>query len=217
MKRCDIMKTSYGAKGRVTDMENKKIITIGRQLGSGGREIGKMLGEKLGIPVYDKEILEESAKKSGFSQAIFEKHDEKPTSSFLYALAMGVNHMGHSYQKPLMLEIYLAQFDTIRKLAQEGPCVFIGRCSDYVLNDMDNVLNVYVSADMQTRVKRTMEKHGISEKQAEGMCIRGDKDRSNYYNYYSDHPWGDARYYDLCVNTGKISLEKATELIIQCL
>ena len=152
-------------------MGKKIIITIGRQLGSGGREIGQMLSERLGIPFYDKEILEESAKKSGYSKEIFEKHDEKPTSSFLYALAMGVNQLGHSYQKPLLLEIYLAQFDTIRKLAEEGSGIFIGRCADYVLNDEESVLNVYVSADKKTRIARTMKKHGITEKQAEGMKL----------------------------------------------
>ncbi len=198
-------------------MGKKIIITIGRQLGSGGREIGQMLSERLGIPFYDKEILEESAKKSGYSKEIFEKHDEKPTSSFLYALAMGVNQLGHSYQKPLLLEIYLAQFDTIRKLAEEGSGIFIGRCADYVLNDEESVLNVYVSADKKTRIARTMKKHGITEKQAEGMCNRSDKDRANYYNYYSDHPWGDAKYYDLCINTGKIDLEDAVELILEYL
>ena len=198
-------------------MKDNQIITIGRELGSGGREIGMMLSEKLQIPFYDKEILDEAAKKSGYSKEIFERHDEKPTSSFLYALAMGVSSYGHLYQRPLLLDLYLAQFETIRKLADEGPGIFIGRCADYVLNDRENVLNVFIHADMASRVERTMKKHRITQKQAEEMCIRGDKDRASYYNYYSNHQWGDGRYYDLCINTGKISPEYAVQVILECL
>ncbi len=198
-------------------MKDHQIITIGRQLGSGGREIGIKLSKELGIPVYDKEILEESAKESGFSREIFEKHDEKPTSSFLYALAMGASSFGHTYQKPLLLEVYLAQFETIRKLAQQGSGIFIGRCSDYVLNDMDAIFNIYVHADMATRVKRTSQKHSLSSKQAEEMCIRNDKDRAGYYNYYANHEWGDSRHYDLTINTSKIEIDQAVEVIKFCL
>ena len=122
-------------------MKKGQIITIGRELGSGGREIGKRLSEELGIPFYDKEILDEAAKKSGYSKEIFEKHDEKPTSSFLYALAMGVTGFSNSFQRPLMLDLYLAQFNTMRKLAEEAPGIFLGRCADYVLSDMQPILS----------------------------------------------------------------------------
>lgn len=199
----------------MSDKKTNQIITIGRELGSGGREIGMYLAKKLDIPFYDKEILAEAAKKSGYTKELFEKNDEKPTNSFLYALAMGVNSFGAAYQRPLMMDVYLAQFDTIRKLADEGPCIFIGRCSDYVLNDRNNVTNVFIHADMKARVERTMKKHGIDTKEAESMCLRNDKDRASYYNYYSNHSWGDARYYDLCLNTSKIDLDKAVDLIIE--
>lgn len=195
----------------------KKIITIGRQFGSGGREIGKKLSERLGIPYYDKEILSEAAKKSGLSESLFEKHDEKPSGSFLYALAMGVNNLGQAYQKPLLLEMYLAQFDAIKKMAEKGEGIFIGRCSDYVLNDRNDVFNVFIHADMATRVKRVTEKNDISDKEAEMLCMRGDKDRASYYNYYSDNKWGDARHYDLCINTSAISIDKAVDMIIDCI
>ena len=194
-----------------------QIITIGRQLGSGGREIGQKLSKELSIPFYDKEILDEAAKKSGFSKEIFEKHDEKPTNSFLYALAMGATSFGQFNQKPLLLELYLAQFDTIRKLAEEGPGIFIGRCADYVLNDHEPIFNVFIHADMETRIERTMEKHGIDRREAEEMCRRSDKDRANYYNYYSNHEWGNGLHYDLCINTTKIDLDKAVEMIKACL
>lgn len=198
-------------------MRENQIITIGREYGSGGREIGMKLASQLGIPFYDKEILAEASKKSGYSEEIFERHDEKPTNSFLYALAMGVNNFGHSYSKPLMLEIYLAQFDTIRRMAKNGPGVFIGRCSDYVLNDFPNVFNVFVRSDMDARVKRISEFHSISEKEAEVMCIKNDKDRASYYNYYSNTTWGDSRHYDLCLNTAKYGIDNAVKVILTAL
>lgn len=197
-------------------MNNDQIITIGREFGSGGREVGLSLAKKLDIPFYDKEILAEAAKKSGYSEAIFEKHDEKPTSSFLYSLAMGVSSFGHAFQKPLVLELYLAQFDTIRKLAAKGPGIFIGRCADYVLNDRPDVLNVFIHSDMESRIKRISAKYELSDKDAKDMCIRQDKDRASYYNYYSDKQWGDARHYDLCLNSGKLGIEKVTDIIYNC-
>ena len=198
-------------------MNDRQIITIGRELGSGGREIGKRLSTELGIPYYDKELLAEAAKKSGYSEAVFEMHDEKPTNSFLYALAMGVTNYGLGFQRPLVLDLYLAQFDTMRKLAEEGGGVFIGRCADHVFTDMPNVLNVFIHADMEFRAGRVMEWEGISREKTEAICRRGDKDRANYYNYYSDHDWGDSRYYDITINTGKLGIDKAVELIKNCL
>ena len=198
-------------------MKDKIIITIGRELGSGGREIGMKLSEKLNIPFYDKEILEKAAKESGYSEEIFEKHDEKPTSSFLYALAMGVNAFNQNYQRPLMLEIYLAQFETIKKLAEEGSGIFIGRCSDYVLSDVPEAFHIFVHADLETRIERTMKKHDVSAEKAEEMCRRNDKDRSSYYNYYSNTVWGDSRHYDLCVNTTKMGIDNSVEMIIKCI
>jgi cytidylate kinase len=194
-------------------MKANQIITIGREFGSGGHEVGVNLSKKLGIPFYDKEILAEASKKSGYSQAIFEKHDEKPTSSFLYALAMGVNSFGNTFQRPLVLDLYLAQFETIRKLAEDGPGIFIGRCSDYVLNDMENVLNVFIHSDVKSRVERIMSKYQVSEKDAYDMIKRKDKDRASYYNYYSNEEWGDSRHYDMCLNTGKLGIEKVTDII----
>ena len=198
-------------------MSDKKIITIGREFGSGGREIGIELSKKLNIPFYDKEILAEAAKKSGFSQEVFERHDEKPTSSFLYSLAVGVNNFTHSYQKPLTLEIYLAQFDTIKKLASECSGIFIGRCSDYILNDEPDALHVFVRSDMEKKVERVMERYSVEADIAEEMCKRHDKDRSLYYNYYANVKWGDSRHYDLCLNSGKLGIQKSVDLIIDCL
>lgn len=198
-------------------MSDKKIITIGREFGSGGREIGIELSKKLNIPFYDKEILAEAAKKSGYSQEIFEKHDEKPTSSFLYSLAVGVNNLAGAYQRPLTLEIYLAQFDTIKKLANEGSGIFIGRCSDYILNDVPEALHVFVRSDKESKIARVMECYDVEADIAEEMCKRHDKDRQLYYNYYANVKWGDARHYDLCINSGKLGIDKSVNLIIDCL
>lgn len=191
----------------------KKIITIGRQLGSGGREIGRRLSEDLGIPFYDKEILNEAAKKSGFTREILEKHDEKPTNSFLYAIAMGGGGFGLHYQKPLHLDLYLAQFNTMKQLAEEGPGIFIGRCADYVFENRTDTFNIFFMADLEYRVKRVAELNGVSEREARELCVKGDKERASYYNYNSNHDWGDAKYYDLCINTAKVGIDKAVEMI----
>ena len=198
-------------------MDKKIIITIGREFGSGGREVGVAVARKLGIPFYDKELLEEASKKSGFCQEIFEKHDEKPVNSFLYALAMGANHLSQNFQRPLMLEIYLAQFDAMKKLAEQGSGVFVGRCADYVLADVPEAFHVFISADMDSRVQRISKKHNLSEKDALQLCLNKDKDRASYYNYYANNKWGDSRHYDLCVNTSKFGIEGTAELIINCI
>lgn len=198
-------------------MADKRIITIGREFGSGGREVGIAISRKLGIPFYDKELLKEASKKSGFCQEVFEKYDEKPTSSFLYALAMGANHMTQSFQRPLMLDVYLAQFDAMKKMAEEGSGVFVGRCADYVLADVPEAFHVFINADMESRIERVSKKYDLSEKDAMTLCLAKDKDRASYYNYYANNKWGDSRHYDLCVNTSKFGIEGTADLIISCL
>ena len=198
-------------------MKDNQIITIGRQVGAGGNALGQELSKRLNIPFYDKEILAEASKNSGLTQELFEKHDEKSTGSFLYSLAMGLSSYGQPYQKPLMLELYLAQFETIKKLADQGPCIFIGRCSDYVLRDYKNAFHVFMNADLDVRAERIMSSSGVDRKKAEEMCIKGDKGRASYYNYYSNELWGDAKHYDLCINTTHISVDKAADIIMSCL
>ena len=186
------------------------IFTIGRQYGSGGRLIGKKLAEDLGIPFYDKELLTIAAKESGFCQEIFETHDEKPTSSFLYSLVMG----GYgSDSMPLNPKLFLAQFETIKKIAKQGPCVIIGRCADYALEEMDNVVNVFIHADMESRVKRVIEEYGDAPKKAQDIISKTDKKRANYYNYYSDKKWGASETYNISIDSGKIGIDNCVELI----
>ncbi len=198
-------------------MTTRTIITIGRQFGSGGRAVGKKLAEDLGIPYYDKEILSRASKESGICESLFENHDEKPTNSFLYSLVMdtysvGYNSMGMQ-EMPMSQKVFLAQFDTIKKIASEGPCVIVGRCADYALDDLDNVVNVFVHAPIEKRVERVAEYENIDNAAAKKMIMQADKKRSSYYNYYSNKKWGDSGSYDLSVNTGKIGIFGAVEMI----
>lgn len=193
------------------------VITIGRQYGSGGREIGRRLAKELDIPYYDKELLVEASKQSGICEEMFENHDEKPTKSFLYSLMTGVQTHGGAapmyLDMPLNHRMFLAQFDAIRKLAGEGPCVVVGRCADYVLRDQKNVINVFLKADMEHRRERAIER-GAEPQKAEETVRKNDKDRAAYYNYYATSTWGDVNNYDLCVDTGKLGYDGAVQLII---
>ncbi len=198
-------------------MANKCVITIGRQFGSGGRYVGRLLAEKLGIPFYDKELLSEAAKNSGICEEIFQENDEKPTRSLLFNLVTGMQQhvdAGSFYMDmPLNHKIFLAQFDAIRKLAGEGSCVIVGRCADYVLRDDPNAVRVFVKADMPSKVQRAVTYYGVAPEKAEERIRKADKQRASYYNYYATATWGDVNNYDLCVDTGVLGVEGAVELI----
>lgn len=194
-----------------------KVITISRQYGSGGREIGKKLADKLGIPFYDNEIIDRAAKESGFSTQAFENVESKATNSLLYSLAMGMNAYGGQEfgfsQLSLDDRIYLAQADVIRKVAAEGPCVIVGRCADYVLKDHPNVINVFITAGLPFRVKRAIEIEGISEVKAEENVIKTDKRRANYYNYHASSKWGKADNYNICIQSDLAGIDGTVECI----
>ena len=169
------------------------IITIGRQFGSGGREIGEKLA----------------------------KHDERPTNSFLYNLVMDTYSFGYNssafVDMPISHKVFLAQFDTIKKIASEGPCVIVGRCADYALSEYQNCLHVFIHADEKSKIKHIMEKHGdvTSEQKARDMMIKKDKQRQSYYNYYSSKKWGRADSYDLTINSGILGEDGTVKLLIQ--
>jgi cytidylate kinase len=195
----------------------KTIITIGREFGSGGHQIGKILADDLGIPYYDKELLERAAKDSGLCKEIFENQDEKPTSSFLYSLVMDSYSFGYSSNvmndMPLNQKVFLAQFDSIKQLAKEGPCVIIGRCADYALEDNPNLLSVFIHADMDARVHRIANIYGLTANKASDRIRKNDKSRSSYYNYYTCKEWGNADSYDLCINSAKYGIDGTVELL----
>ena len=165
-----------------------KIITNGRQYGSGGREIGQKVAEKYNIPFYDNELISRAAKESGFAEETFKRAEDKATNSLLYSLAMGINVYGNQDFgfSGLSLDdrIFLAQSDVIRKVAEEGPCVIVGRCADYVLKEKENIFNIFVSASMDYRLGRAIHNYGIDEKKAAEFIVKNDKRRGNYYNYH---------------------------------
>lgn len=199
-------------------MAEKTIYTIGRQFGSGGREVGKKLAEKLGIPFYDKELLSLAAKDSGLSESLFHNADEKPTSSLLYSLVMGNYPMASGAlgfnEMPLNDQIFLIQSKTVRKVADQGSCVIIGRCADYILRDDPAVLSVFIHAPLEERVKRATELYNVPADKAEDVCLKNDKSRANFYNYYSDQKWGMCRSYELALDSSVLGIEGCVDAII---
>lgn len=197
------------------------IITIGREYGSGGRQIGQEIANYFGIKYYDKELLEHASNDSGICKELFENHDEKPTNSFLYSLVMDTYSFGYSSagfsDMPLNHKVFLAQFDTIKRLASEGPCVMVGRCADYALADNKDCFSVFVHADVDWRVRRISSKHQKSDKELRDIILKADKSRSSYYNYYTNKKWGAGTGYSLCIDTGKYGIEGATKAIIEAI
>ena len=197
------------------------IITIGREYGSGGRQIGQEIAKYFGIKCYDKELLEHAANDSGICKELFENHDEKPTNSFLYSLVMDTYSFGYSSagfsDMPMNHKIFLAQFDAIKKLADEGPCVMVGRCADYALADWKDCFSVFVHADIDCRISRIAAKHNKSPKEARDMINKTDKSRASYYNYNTKKKWGAAKSYNLCVDRAKLGIENSVKTIIEAI
>ncbi len=198
-------------------MSKNYIITIGRQFGSGGREIGEALAKKLGIPYYDKELISMAAKESGLDTEVFDQVDERATNSLLYSLSMGLYSFGNNFtnssELPVNDRLYILQHQIIKKLAEEGPCVIVGRCADYVLKDRDDCINVFIHANMEYRKQRAIEIHDIKKNKAEQIINKTDKVRANYYGFYSGQKWGYAQNYDLSVDSSKLTTEQAVALI----
>ena len=195
------------------------IITIGRQFGSGGKEIGERIAKHYNIKCYDRELLSLAAKESGFCQEIMENHDERPTTSFLYNLVMDTYSFGYNASSfmdmPISHKVFLAQFDTIKHLASESPCVIVGRCADYALSEMRNSIHLFIYGEEECKIKRVMEKYNLTEQKALEMMVKKDKQRQSYYNYYSSKKWGRADTYDLCINSSKFGIEGTVDIIIQ--
>lgn len=198
--------------------KKKTIITIGRQYGSGGHEIGATIAHDLGIKLYDKEMLKRAAKESGICEELFDSHDEKPTHSFLYSLVMDTYSFGYSspamVDMPINHKIFLAQLEAIKKIAEEESCVIVGRCSDYALENYDNVVNVFIYADLDQRIRRVARIYNLTDAEAKDIIIKTDKKRASYYNYYTNKIWGDAKNYDLCLNSGKLGVGGTAKAII---
>lgn len=195
------------------------IITIGRQFGSCGHEIGEKLAELFHIGYYDKELLSRAAKESGYCEEMISKNDERPTNSFLYNLVMDTYSFGYNASSfvdmPISHKVFLAQFDTIKKIADEGPCVIVGRCADYALADYKNCVHLFIHADEEFKIRHVMEKYELSESKAKDMMNKKDKQRQSYYNYYSSKKWGRADSYDLTINSAKLGVDGTVKLIAQ--
>ena len=199
--------------------KTSSIITIGREFGSGGRQIGQEIAYYFGIKCYDKELLEHAASDSGICKELFEHHDEKPTNSFLYSLVMDTYSFGYSSagfnEMPMNHKIFLAQFEAIKKLAGEGPCVMVGRCADYALADWKDCFSVFIHGNMDARIRRIAQKYNLSDKKAKDTIVKTDKSRASYYNYYTNKKWGDAQSYHLCLDSSKLGIENTAKVIIE--
>ncbi|MCI8802374.1 MAG: cytidylate kinase-like family protein [Oscillibacter sp.] len=193
----------------------KTIITIGRQFGSGGKEVGIRVAKELGIPFYDKEILREAARKSGLCERILENFDERP-KSLLYSIAMD-SYMfslpGAGAGESLEQQVYLATFNTIRQIAEQGPCVIIGRCADYALASDSNRLSLFIHAPLEDRIRRVAKRQSLTPEKARALILKTDKRRASYYEYYSSQRWGAVDSYDCCLNSSLLGLGGTVELI----
>ena len=188
----------------------KKIITISREFGSGGRTVGKLVAEKLGYKYYDKEIIEKVAEETGFSKSFISQRGEHSPSASMFSYSfMGRSHDGLSTDDYL----FSVQRKIILKLAEEGNCVIVGRCADYILRNREDVLNVFIHAPKAWRAKRIVEVYGANKFKPERRLDDKDKKRRVNYKYYTDRDWGDYKNYDLCLNTGKLGIETVAEII----
>lgn len=196
-----------------------QVYTIGRELGSLGLLVGQKLAERLGVKCYDKEILQQAAKESGFCEEIFETHDERPNNSFLYSLVMDTysanNYVATPFMDmPLNHKVFLAQFDAIKHIAEKESCVIVGRCADYALANHPDCINIFIHSDLEDRVKLISKRMDLTENKAKDIINKTDKQRASYYNYYTSKKWGDAREYDLCLNTSKLTVDQCVDLIL---
>lgn len=183
------------------------VITIGREYGSGGRLIAKKLSEEMGITFYDKQLISDVAKKTGFSEHFIRNAEhQRPTNSFLYDLYTSV-------QTPSVPDqVFIAQAKVIKEAAAREACVIVGRCADYILRDQPNCLKVFINAPLDQRVRRAREEYGVQEANLESFVIRQDKARASYYNYFATGRWGQSREYDLCINS-RIGIDAAVAVI----
>lgn len=189
------------------------IITIGRQFGSGGHEIGKRLASELGFKLYDKELLKLQAKNSGIAEKVLESYDESPTNSLLYSIVMDVYPSMNYVGTTLNQQIYQAQFDTIRGLMGTGDCVIVGRGADYILRDYEKLITVFIHADLDVRAERVAEYEKISLDKARDLIHKADKKRASFYNFQTEKKWGHSSSYQLSIDSGAVGYDGAVKII----
>ena len=193
-----------------------KIITISRAFGSGGRTIGKEVARRLGIPYYDKELVDRVAKESGFHADFIEEAGEYApvSSSFLFNIAVSPNPMSMVSTMSMSDQLFVCQTNVIRKLAEEGPCVIIGRCADYILRDHPDCLHVFIHSDVEHRAERIVRVYGETKQSPQKRLADKDAKRKVYYKHYTGRNWGEAQNYHLSLNSGLIGVEKCAEIIV---
>ena len=201
-------------------MSKKLIITIARQYGSGGREIGEKVAKILGIPLYDRELIADVASRGNLNEEIIKKADESAANSLLYTLAMGSNVLGTTmhfgYKMPLNDKLFILQSEVIKEYAAEGSCVVIGRCADYVLRNEPNLLRLFIYGDLDHRQARVLERHPeLKSSQVIDVIAKTDKRRSSYYNFYTGNKWGKYDNYDIAINSSTLGINGTAELIVE--
>ena len=199
-------------------MAKKIIITIARQFGSGGREIGELVAKSLGIPCYDKELIKDAAAKGSLNEEVLKVTDESAANSLLYTLAMGSNILGaglhFNYKMPLNDKLFILQSEIIKEYAEASSCVIIGRCADYVLSDRDDLFKIFIYGDIMNRAARIRERYpDIKSSQVMDVIVKTDKRRASYYNFYTGNKWGAHDNYDLAINSSTFGVEKTAEMI----
>jgi cytidylate kinase len=197
-------------------MSEKFYICIGRQIGSGGKKISENLSQRLGIPLYDKELILIASKKSGLNKEIFEQFDEKASHSLIGGLlGMSVPIPDEIYSQFYLTNesLFVIESQVIRDLAEEGSCIFLGRCADYVLKDYPKCLNVFICANYEDRIKNIIETYQYEEKKAKDFIKKMDKKRADYYNYFTNRQWGVASSYHLCINSSILSIDETVDFI----
>lgn len=194
----------------------RKLVTISREYGSGGRKIGKILAEKLGVPLYDKEIIDMAVEKSGLSREIIETAELRAKSSFSYslssAMSFGEGYIGDNVS--LNEKLFITQVDVINQIASMGEGVIVGRCADYILREMPGVTNVFIHAELEDRIRRSIDEYGADPQKAKSIVQTYDKARANYYNYHTCQKWGEYSNYNLSINSSYITEEEAANLIV---
>ena len=201
-------------------MSDNYVITIGRQYGSGGRLIGRKLADALGFSFYDKELITVAAKRSGINEKIFESVDEHPTNSLLYSLAMGTYNFESAYipysnmSIPLSEQVFQMQSSLIAEFADKGPCVFVGRCADYVLRDNPRCINIFIKAEPAERAERLVKYYGVEPAKVKDVMRKADKMRANYYKTRTGRAWASLDTYDLCIDSGKLGVDKTADILL---
>ena len=198
-------------------MSNPLIITIGREYGSGGREIGELVARKLSIGYYDKALINLAAEKSGLSNEFIEHHEQRSRSGFIHNLAASTSYTNGFFSAqylPLSESIFISQAQVIRDIAAKESAVIVGRCADYILAGRSNTIHLFIHAPMDDRVARIMKRQSVDEAEALKLLVTSDKERGNHYFRYTDQKWGKAQNYDLCINSSLMGIEKTVDMIV---